>query len=579
MRAFGDDRRNGARISISMATINPVTFRRLWRLVKPFLFSSEVKWQARGLLLLLAFFALSIAGINVGLSYIARDFMTAFSLKEEDEFFRMLGFYLAAFAAATPVTVFYSYTEQRLALLYRSWLSREILKKYFSDLAFYRIGAYEGIDNPDQRIEEDIRSFTQTSLSFFLIMCNALLTLVLFVNILWSISFNLIMAVVAYAFLGSVITYLIGKPLIALNFEQLKKEADYRYKLVNVRDHAESIAFYRGSKKELTRARQRLKKALDNIKKIINLNRNLGFFITFYNNLKPVLPIVIVSPLYLSGKIQFGEVTQSADAFVRVVEALSILIQHFATISAITAVVTRLGSFTEALDEAGRGAREQGSLIKIEEGDKIAFDHVTIITPKRDQLLVRDLTWELTSGGMLITGGSGNGKSSILRVLAGLWNAGEGKIIRPRLERTVFLPQRPYLVLGSLRNQLVYALPHQALADRELEGVLERVGLMTMLERVKGLGAVCDWGSILSAGEQQQLAFARLLLAKPEYVFLDEATTAVDIKTEAALYAAVQASVKAFISVGYRGSIAQYHHVILELEDDMTWRLLPSEQS
>lgn len=562
-----------------MATINPVTFRRLWRLVKPFLVSSEVRWQARGLLVLLAVFALSIAGINVGLSYIARDFMTAFSLKEEDEFFRMLGFYLAAFAAATPVTVFYSYTEQRLALLYRSWLSREILNKYFSNLAFYRIGAYEGIDNPDQRIEEDIRSFTQTSLSFFLIMCNAVLTLVLFVNILWSISFNLIVAVVAYALFGSIITYWIGKPLIALNFEQLKKEADYRYKLVNVRDNAESIAFYRGSKKELTRTRQRLKKALNNVKKIINLNRNLGFFITFYNNMKPVLPIVIVSPLYLSGRIQFGEVTQSADAFVRVVEALSILIAHFGTISAITAVVTRLGSFTEALEEAGKGAREQGSMIITEDGDKVAFENVTIVTPKRDQQLVKGLTWELTEGGMLITGGSGNGKSSILRVLAGLWNAGEGKVIRPPLKRTVFLPQRPYLVLGSLRNQLVYALPHQALSDHELESVLERVGLATMLERVKGLGAICDWGSILSAGEQQQLAFARLLLAKPRFVFLDEATTAVDHKTEAILYREVQSSVQAYISIGYRGTLARYHSLVLELNEDMAWTLTrPTEQ-
>lgn len=550
------------------------TFERMWLITKPF-FSSEVKWQARGLLILLAVFALSVNGINVLLSYVQRDFMNAFWLKEEHEFFRYLVLYLLAFACATPVSVLYRYTEERLALLWRMWLSRQILRKYFSHIAYYKITSYEGIDNPDQRIEEDIRSFTTTTLSLFLIMTNALLALVSFVGILWTISFNLIIAVVLYAFCGSMLTYWIGRRLISLNFAQLKKEANYRYKLVNVRDNAESIAFLRGDRKELTRARQRLKKALENFLSIINLNRNLNFFITAYNSLKPVIPIVVVAPLFFAAKIQLGEVTQSADAFNRVVDALSVLISHFATISSVTAVVTRLGSFSEALDTAVKEDVAPDHLPRIATIIKpaIAFEHVTIYTPKHDQLLIQDLSFKLDHAGLLITGASGSGKSSILRVIAGLWNAGDGTVTRPDLAETIFVPQRPYMVLGTLRNQLLYSLTRRGVSDRELKKVMELVGLEDTLRRVHGLDAFSDWSSLLSTGEQQRLAFARLLLARPKFAFLDEATTAIDADAEAELYQLLMETVTAFVSVGYRANLSRYHHTVLELDGGGKWRL------
>lgn len=559
-----------------MVEINRTTFRRLWGLVKPFFFS-ELKWQARGLLALLACFALSIAGLNVVLSFAARDFMTAFELKERDEFIRMLVRYLLVFALTTPVTVFYSYTEQRLALLWRKWLSRQILNEYFSNTAYYRLSSIEGIDNPDQRLEEDIRSFTSTTLSLFLIFCNATLTLVLFVKILWGISFHLIAAVLLYAAFGSFLTYLIGRPLIGLNVSQLKKEADYRYKLVTIRDNSESIAFYRGDRKEFSRTRQRLNDALDNFRKIINVNRNLGFFVTFYNNFKPVLPIIIVSPLYLAGEIRFGVVTQSADAFVRVVEALSVLIQHFATISSVAAVVTRLGSFREAL-QAPNLVRDGGatSIESIEE-PSIRFENLTIYSPRRrgeqGDCLIRDLALSVQKDGLLIFGASGTGKSSVLRVLAGLWTEGTGRVIRPPLKESIFLPQRPYVVLGTLRNQLLYALPRGGLSNRELYQVLEQVGLSSMMQRVKGLDHFADWRALLSAGEQQQLAFARLLLAKPRYAFLDEATTSLDPDLERHLYQQVFEATEIHVSVGFKDTLGKYHKTHLELLGNGEWKI------
>lgn len=557
-----------------MIQIDRQTFKRLWRLVKPF-FLSNVWWKAWGLLLLLGLFLGLMALINVKLSFANRDVITALSLKEQDQFFTNLFWYLFFFALATPMTVFYSYTEQRLALLWRLWLSRQLLKKYFQKLAYYRVGSYEGIDNPDQRIEEDVRTFTATTLSLFLIFCNALITLVSFIVILWSISINLILAVLAYSLLGTIITYFVGRPLISLNFAQLRKEANYRYKLVNVRDNAESIAFSRGDAKELTRTRQRLKKAVENFRRIINVNRNLNLFIVGYNYLKPVIPVIVVAPLYLRSEIEFGVITQSAEVFVRVADALSILIQNFATISNITAVVTRLGSFTEALQDVSEKApllSEGGA--KVNEEPRIAFDKVDIMTPQRDQLLLRELSFSLERGGVLVIGPSGSGKSSIFRVISGLWSASSGQIIRPAMEHCIFLPQRPYMVLGTIRNQLLYSTARRGVPDKELLRALEEVGLEEILQRIPhGFDAFLDWNTMLSTGEQQRMAFARLLLAQPHFAFLDEATTAIDAESEELLYGLVSKITKAHMSIGYRENLAKYHHTLIELKGDGKWRI------
>lgn len=571
-----------------MDRFDRTTWRRLKALVAPFFFG-DAKWLARGLLALVIAMTFGIAQVNVLLNYIGGKFTTSLALKEKDEFLQWLVYYLLAFGLATVVTVLKTYTEERTALAWRRWLSHRLLGRYFSGIAYYKLGSYEGIDNPDQRIEEDIRTFTAGTLSLFLILFGAVLTIYNFVLILWSISGNLIVAVLLYALCGSVITYFLGRPLFRLNFDQLRKEADYRYKLVNVRDNAESIAFYGGDRKENTRSRQRLKAALSNFLKIITLNRNLNFFITFYNLLKPVLPIIVIAPLYLEGNItEFGDITRSIDAFVRVVDALSILVSDFGRISSLTAVVSRLGSFFEAIDHvtgsvpppeplsdstSGSPATEPqpDNRLIIQEGNKLAFENVTIYTPRRDQKLIEGLTYEMKPGGLLITGASGSGKSSILRIVAGLWDAGTGNIIRPPRKDCLFLPQRPYMVLGSLRNQLLYVLPRQGVSNAELTLVLEQVGLENMLRRVSGFDRVMDWPNILSTGEQQRLAFARLLLARPRFAFLDEATTALDTASEAKLYLLLERITENYISVGYHTTLSGYHESILQLLGNGQW--------
>ncbi|MCC6933456.1 MAG: ABC transporter ATP-binding protein/permease [Deltaproteobacteria bacterium] len=533
----------------------------------------DIHWQAWILLLLLIAFAIAVSAISAKINYLGGDFFTALEVKEERDYLRKLLYFVMGFALITPINALYRFVEERFGLYWRRWLSHEILRDYFSARAYYKIAYIEGIDNPDQRISEDIRNFTATFISLFVIFTNAILNFCLFIYILWSISTNLIYAVLFYAFLGSLITYLVGRPLIQLNFLQLKKEANYRYKLVNVRDNAESIAFFRGDRKELTRSRQKLKKAISNQQRIIKLNLKLNMLLHGYNNLKIVIPVMMVAGLYMDGTIKFGQVYQAQGAFLVVLDSLSIFIQHFGSISSLTAIITRLGSFREGLFFERPTEANGGETIKSSLGGTITFDQVTILTPKRDQELVRDLSFTLDSGGMLINGASGSGKSSILRAVSGLWNTGSGKIQRPELSSAIFLPQRPYMVIGTLRNQLLYASSIRGISDKELRTVMEEVGLESVLKRVSGLGTTKDWYSILSTGEQQKLAFARLLIAKPKYAFLDEATTAIDEESEQLLYGILQKRLRAYMSIGYRPNLYKFHEKILRLKGDGAWEI------
>lgn len=551
-----------------MTSINRKGWKRLLRLASPFFFS-EVRWKARGLLALLLALSVSIKAFDVVMSYIGRDFMTALSLREQDKFMTNLYYYLIAFGVAIPLSVFYRYTEERLALIWRRWFTHHTLESYFANKAYYRLGWYKKIDNPDQRIEEDIRSFTATSLSLFLIFLQSGIALFAFVGVLSSISWTLTVTAIGYAAVGSVVTFFLGRPLINLNFEQLRREADYRYKLIKVRDNSESIAFYRGETKEKTRVRQKLKDVLRNMLRIINRNRKLNFFTTGYNYLVIILPTIVVAPLYLRGEIEFGVVTQSAVAFSHVLNALSIIVTNFGSLSAYAAVVRRLGVFSEVLEEASAPKPSRN----VSDGPYVKLSHVTILTPDTSRTLINDLSVEVQSGGLLICGPSGCGKSSVLRVLAGLWDPKSGEITRPPLAESMYVPQRPYLVIGSLRNQLLYSESRSGFTDAELLEVLKQVDLEGMFHRVGGFEATVDWSATLSNGEQQRMGLARLMLAKPKYVFLDEATTAIDEKGEEKIYSQIRTFAKTVVSVGYRSNLQRFHDSVLELHGDSSWHV------
>lgn len=558
------------------------TCRQFWNISKAF-FASRQQRKAQGYLTALLILALSVGGVQVLMSYVGRDFMTAIAKKNADAYWRLLGLYLGTFALAVPLGVYYRWTEQRLALLWREWLAQHLIKRYFNNRAYYRLRGSEGIDNPDQRISEDVRNFTANSLSFLLIVLNASVTLVAFLGVLWGISGTLVGVLFAYAIAGTALSVLIGRRLVRLHFHQYRKEADFRYGLVRVRDNAESIAFYRGESREQTDLVSRLKAMVLNFTVIIAWNRNLAFFTNSYNYLALVLPIAVVAPMFMRGEVEFGVVTQSAGAFAQVLAAVSLIITQFDGLSDYLAGVQRLGTLWDNLDEFDadeeRVAREASQ--QLDEASRIVkLEKLTVRTPSPSKTLVQDLSFELKrKQSLLIMGASGSGKSSVLRTIAGLWPGGSGALERPPLVELMFLPQRPYMIQGNLRDQLLYPYPERKVDDDKIRDVVEEVNLSDVFARVDDdLDRVLDWTNVLSVGEQQRVAFARLFLRKPRFAFLDEATSALDEENQDTLYRLLQKSGISFISVGHRKTLTQYHDRILQLEGTGTWELKTAEE-
>lgn len=537
------------------------------------LFRRHLRLRRRAwiLLAIVLLLSLSVTGINVAFSYISNYFTTALVKKNQDSAYLFVAVYFCGFLVGIPIVAMYGYVKDYLGMRWREWMTGEFLGNYFQNRSYYEIEAEGKIDNPDQRIMEDIRSFTKTSLLFLLILLGSLMDLVSFSGILWSKSALLVAVVLGYSVLGTGLTALIGRRLVRLNFNQLRYEADFRYSLVHVRDNTESIAFYQGEKPEVDQISSRFQNVLKNFSLLIGWQRNLSFFTTAYSYLPVVLPFLILFPQYFSGKIEYGDMVQANFAFTQVYAALSLIVAQIEPITNFAAGVQRLSTFADAVSPERQSPVGIGS----EQADHFELHNVTLLTPNYQHTLFQDLTISPDNkGNLLVVGESGVGKSSLLRAIAGLWIQGQGVIKRPPLEQIFFLPQRPYMLLGSLREQLVYPRLENNIAAAELQKVLQTVHLPDLPERVGGFDVELDWSDILSLGEQQRLAFARLLIYRPGYAVLDEATSALDVKNEANLYAHLQQLGIQYISVGHRPSIIDFHDSVLELQGNSQWQLL-----
>lgn len=551
-----------------------VLLRKAFVLTKAF-FNGAAKRQARIWLAALLGLSVAIVAVQVLMSYVSRDFVTSLEQRDHAGWVRGLWRFIAVCCLAMPVGVFYTYSRERLSLAWRRWLTQLLIKRYFFNRAYYRIRISESVDNPDQRIAEDVAHFTTSVLNYFLIIVNSTVTIVGFLGVLWLVSVKLVGVLFIYAAIGTVVSILFGRKLVGLYFNQYQREATFRYSLIRVRDNAESIAFFRGEKREHRELIDRLNDALENTLWIIGWTRTLNFFTRGYNYLALIIPGLIVGPMFIRGAVEFGVITQVEGAFAAVLAAVSIIILQIEGLSSFTASIRRLSDLWNVLDdfdaEDAREAEEAKSEVN-EEALRLKLTDLTVQTPYGDKTLTQHLSLLLPRrGSLLVMGESGAGKSSLLRTIAGLWAPGGGAIDRPAHKHLIFLPQKPYMVPGSLRAQLMYPLNEGDANDDAITAVLDEVNLGDIFARVGGdLGKAVDWTNVLSLGEQQRVAFARLFLKRPAIAFLDEATSALDEENERFLYEKLRASGIAFVSVGHRSTLKEYHNRLLILKADGT---------
>jgi vitamin B12/bleomycin/antimicrobial peptide transport system ATP-binding/permease protein len=481
---------------------------------------------------------------------------------------------------STLLSVGRSFIPSQLQNYWRRWMTLRYLGEYFRDRSYYNLTSQPDIDNPDQRIQEDINTVTNIGLSLLGSLISSVSTIAATSVAVWLISPNLLIAALVYALfanLGAIGIF--GKVLNRLNFQQFKKEADFRFSLIRVRNNAEAIAFYQGETQESLEINHRFDQAISNQRKLIQWeNVYLLPFQRLINQLPSLVTILTLAPQILAKQLEVGTIVTGRANMRSLNEAAAVFVSQLGNITQFTAAASRLDALQKAIELKETIPTEGQRQIDIIENGAFSISHLTLQTPDNPRILFEDLSLNVAAGSkLLVMGESGCGKSSLLRAIAGIWTSGTGSIIRPQLSEIFFIPQRPYTILGTLREQLLYPNNHPDITDEELYIALKSVNLSDLIERIGGFDIEVDLAAILSLGEQQRLAFARLLLAEPEYAILDEATSALDLQNEANLYQQLAQSSITVVSVGHRPSLVKYHQQVLRLKKD-SWQVIAIDE-
>jgi putative ATP-binding cassette transporter len=521
-----------------------------WVLAKPYFVSSEERWMARGLLVVIVALNLLMVAFNVVLTYWNRDFFNAIQAFDAKTVIALLYWYLPATPGSLPmpgfveiiavyvlVAVYAYYLNQMLQIRWRQWMTRHYVENWLADRAYYNISLSgltgTAVDNPDQRISEDLRDFTANTLALGMDFISNLVTLFSFVFVLYAISGSvtlfgitipgyMVWVAILFSAFGTLFTHFIGRKLVPLSFQQQKVEADFRYNLIRVRENPEAIALYRGEADEYSKLDERFTFVRDNFWAIMRRTKLLNFFTIGFNQVAGIFPLIVSLPRYFAKTIGLGGLTQIQNVFGQVQGALSWFVTSYPNLVTYRATISRLHGFTEAVT-AARAASLAGPHVT-QAGAALAFENLTITLPDGRKLL-DNASLSLPPGEpVILSGPSGAGKSTLFRAIAGIWPFGAGAITRPT-GSALFLPQKPYFPLGSLKRTVVYPAEETTIEDATVTSALTAVELTGLIPR---LHDTASWGQILSGGEQQRLAIARALIAKPDWLFLDEATSALD---------------------------------------------------
>ena len=557
-----------------------------WRLMSSYWHSQE-KWKARGLLAGVIALTLGQVYMLVLLNGWNNDFYNALQQRAFESFWPLIGQF-AGFAFLHIIFAVYAiYVRQILEIKWRNWMTDKYLDRWLEHQTYYRlqVAGKDDMDNPDQRIADDINSFVNLTLGLFVGVIKQATSLVAFVVILWNLSGYLdiplgdtvlsvpgymVFVTLIYSVVGTWLAHKVGRKLIRLNYDQQRFEADFRFSMVRVRENSESVAFYGGEKPEMQNFRERFALVIGNFWGLMKRTKLLNFYVNGYAQIAIIVPVLMCAPQYFSGTMQLGGFMQTISAFGRVQDALSYFVESYDSIAQYVAVIRRLGGFAGHMEEAE--ALTSSFDFTRNTSNALQLWQMDIALPDGRQLAEK-LSIAVPAGKrLLISGGSGAGKSTLLRAIAGIWPYGTGEISLPTGWRTMFLPQRPYLPLGSLRRAIYYPQPVPENIDDNLAGLLERFGLQKLAGQ---LDTVDDWSRILSLGEQQRLAFIRILLLRPDIVFLDESTSALDEPREAQAYEILHQLLPkmAVVSVGHRSSLLNCHDKQLVLAGDGYWKL------
>ncbi len=557
----------------------------VWSMMRSY-WKSEEKWWARGMLAVIILLSLGQVYMLVLLNEWYNEFYNVLQNYEYPSFWPLIGEFTAIAFIYIIMAVYAIYLRQMLQIKWRTWMTRHYLRSWMAKQVYYKLQVLKtDMDNPDQRISEDIDAFINLTLTLFLGFLKQLTTLLAFVFVLWNLSGILeipfgetvlsvpgymVFLCLIYSTLGTWLAHKVGRKLISLNYDQQRYEADFRFNMVRVRENSESIAFYRGETPENEGFEDRFKRVITNFWGLMKRTKLLNFYINGYGQLAIIFPILMAAPKYFAGEMQLGGLMQTISAFGRVQDALSYFVDSYDSIAKYVAVIRRLSGFTQHMEEVD--ALESKFVRANNTENKLALENMDVDLPEGDKLIEK-LQLEVQPGEyLLISGKSGAGKSTLLRALAELWPYGSGKISLPDEWRVMFLPQRPYLPLGTLRQSIYYpqSVPEEETVD--IGSLLTELGLAALVEK---LDTVDDWSRILSLGEQQRIAFIRILLFKPQLVFLDESTSAMDEELEAKSYDLLKENLPemAVVSVGHRSSIVERHNVILRLIGNGAWMI------